>query len=160
MRNRKAPHLNRAQILMGKQQPLLQQIKAKLTQPDARQKAERVISKWIGQQKEQQAHAYLQKQGIKLIAQNFRCDRYRKGEIDLIGIEKSTQTLIFFEVKYRKNSRHGHPTETITSGQQQRIRRCAEVFLQKYPKYQNRDCRFDVIGMIAEQAPEWIQNAF
>lgn len=145
---------------MAEKDNLLKQITDKLSQPKMRQQAGRLLSKWIGQQKEQQAAQFLQKQGIKPIMQNFRCDRYRKGEIDLIGLDKVTKTLVFFEIKYRKNSNHGHPSEFVTPAQQQRIRRCAEVFLQSHPEYQNHDCRFDVISITGEQAPEWIQNAF
>ncbi|WP_371811855.1 YraN family protein [Thiomicrorhabdus sp. 6S3-12] len=119
-----------------------------------------LVSKLIGQQKEQQAERWLQAQNIKILERNFRCDRFKKGEIDLIGMEKDHQTLIFFEVKYRKNCDFGHPLEFITSGQQARIRRCAEVFLQKHPQYQTSDCRFDVISFTADDDPEWIKNAF
>jgi len=145
---------------MGKQQTLLQQIADKLTQADAQKKVGRVISKWIGQQKEQAAVDFLKRHKITILQQNFRCNRHYKGEIDLIGIDRSTQVLIFFEVKYRKNANYGNPAEMITSAQQQRIRRCAEVFLQKNRQYQTWDCRFDVISMLAEQAPEWLKNAF
>ncbi|BBP46570.1 UPF0102 protein [Thiosulfatimonas sediminis] len=145
---------------MGKSLGLLEQIKAKLSQPKTRQQAGRVLSKWLGQQKEKQALDYLQKNGVISIAQNFRCDQYQKGEIDLIGLDTSKQILIFFEVKYRKNSLYGHPTETLSAAQQQRIRRCAQVFLQKQPQYQNHDCRFDVISFIGDKPPEWIKNAF
>lgn len=114
----------------------------------------------IGQQKEQQAKRWLQKQHIEIIAENFRC---KGGEIDLIGIEQtSTQKLlIFFEVKYRKSTEYGHPAETVTAKKQRHIIHCTQNYLLKHPQYQNHGIRFDVITFTAEQTePEWIQDAF
>jgi len=85
----------------------------------------------IGHQKEQQAKHWLTQQGIKIIAENFRC---KGGEIDLIGLNTQNQ-LIFFEVKYRKQTNYGNPAETVTHQKQQRIILCAQNFLLKNPQY-------------------------
>ena len=61
-----------------------------------------------GQQIEQQVSRYLQKQGLRLIEQNYQC---RGGEIDLIMKEKNT--LVFVEVRFRKNARFGSALESI-----------------------------------------------
>ena len=111
----------------------------------------------IGHQKEQQAKYWLAQQGIKIIAENFRC---KGGEIDLIGLDTQNQ-LIFFEVKYRKQTNYGNPAETVTHQKQQRIILCAQNFLLKNPQYQDLAMQFDVITFTAkQQTPEWIQNAF
>lgn len=114
-----------------------------------------------GQQKEQQAQAWLKQQQIEIIAQNFHC---KGGEIDLIGlstVDSKEPTLIFFEVKYRKNSDYGHPSEFVTPVKQQRIILCAQNFLLKHPEYTDYAMRFDVIGFAGEQkSPDWIQDAF
>lgn len=104
-----------------------------------------MFEKWLnrkpltqGQQKELQARAWLEQHNIEIIAQNFHC---RGGEIDLIGLSEHSKPislnpsekqprLIFFEVKYRKNSLHGHPAEFVTRQKQQRILLCAQSFLQ------------------------------
>ena len=44
------------------------------------------------------AKKYLESVGIKIIEENYR---YKRGEIDLIGIS-SNQLLVFIEVKYWK----------------------------------------------------------
>ncbi|MBN2646195.1 MAG: YraN family protein [Thiotrichales bacterium] len=119
----------------------------------------KLLSKWIGQQKEQQASDWLQQQQLQILARNFRCDRYRKGEIDLIALDRD-KVLVFFEIKYRKDTEYGHPLEFIHAAQQQRIRRCAEVFLLKHPEYQDCDCRFDVVFFCGQNPAEWLQNAF
>jgi len=117
-----------------------------------------IKSKFIGQQKEHQAAAWLKQQAIDIIHQNYLC---KGGEIDLIGIEKRQNRLIFFEVKYRKNSTFGHPAEMITPQQQQRILRCAQRFLQTYPQYQDYPMQFDVLTFLDKQTePERIENAF
>ncbi|NPA72863.1 MAG: YraN family protein [Gammaproteobacteria bacterium] len=113
-----------------------------------------------GQQKERQAKTWLTQQGVQIIQENFHC---RGGEIDLIGLSSSAKetTVIFFEVKFRKNSSFGHPAEFVTPQKQRRIIQCAQTFLLKYPAYQNAPLRFDVITFEGNQiVPEWIQNAF
>lgn len=115
------------------------------------------FSQKVGQQKEQQAAAWLQKNAINVIAQNFRC---KGGEIDLIGLD-ADHTLIFFEVKYRRNSSFGSASEFVTPQKQQRLVHCAQTYLQKHPKYQAYSMRFDVLSFEASQTqPEWLKDAF
>ena len=97
------------------------------------------------------------KQGIRIITENFRC---KGGEIDLIGLDRQSQ-LIFFEVKYRKQTAYGHPSETVTNQKQHHIIHCAQTYLLKHPQYQDYAMQFDVLTYTANQEePEWIQNAF
>jgi putative endonuclease len=111
----------------------------------------------VGHQKEQQAKKWLIQQGINIIAENFHC---KGGEIDLIGLD-ATGLLIFFEVKYRKQTAFGHPAETVTSQKQKRIIHCAQNYLAKNPNYQDLAMQFDVITFTAkDKTPQWIQNAF
>ncbi|WP_040727982.1 YraN family protein [Thiomicrorhabdus sp. Kp2] len=122
------------------------------------------LSSWfsIGHQKEQQAKHWLAKRNIQILAENFHC---KGGEIDLIGLQeanhKEETQLIFFEVKYRKQTAYGHPSETVTVKKQQHIILCAQNYLLKNPQYQELAMRFDVLSFTAEQSePEWIQDAF
>lgn len=112
------------------------------------------LSQQTGQQKERQAALWLQQQHVQLVAQNFRC---RGGEIDLIGLDPQ-HTLIFVEVKARKNTEYGHPSEFITAQKQRRLQQCAQYFLLTHPQYQNHSCRFDSIIFIGQNPPEWQQN--
>ncbi len=110
----------------------------------------------IGKQKEQQAKKWLQKQGLKILSENYRC---KGGEIDLIALREST--LIFFEVKFRKSTDYGHPAEMVNSKKQQHIIGCAQQYLIKHPQYQDLAMQFDVLTFTADQsAPEWIEDAF
>jgi putative endonuclease len=119
---------------------------------------ERLQSKRIGQNKEQLAARWLKQQGFEIVAQNHHC---QGGEIDLIGFHSARQQLVFFEVKYRKSTRYGHPAECVSPQQQQRIVRCAQHFLLQHSRYQNCQLQFDLLSFVNDQPePERIENAF
>ena len=103
---------------------------------------------------EKQALAYLQEQGLSLICRNYYC---RFGEIDLIM--RDQDTLVFIEVRYRKNNDFGGALASITKRKQDKIVKTAKHYLAQLED--EPYCRFDVIA-IDQQAntPQWIQNAF
>jgi len=107
-----------------------------------------------GVQAEQQALIFLQKQGLLLICQNFYC---RFGEIDLIMSDQGT--LVFIEVRYRKNQDFGGATASITPQKQRKLIKTAKHYLSQLDD--EPYCRFDVIA-ISESViePQWIQDAF
>lgn len=111
-------------------------------------------SRETGNKKEALAAEYLSLQGIKIIANNYRC---RQGEIDLIGLDRNY--LVFFEIKYRKSTEYGNPIEAVGSSKQKKICKTALYFLTKNPQYNSCGIRFDVIGIKGNEI-EWIQNAF
>jgi putative endonuclease len=117
-----------------------------------------------GRHAEQACCEFLQKQGLKLLQKNFRG---RQGEIDLIMLDK--KTLVFVEVRYRKNNAFGGALASITPLKQHHIKTTAEFFLQQQPQHKN--ARIDVVGMSKkpqngssqnsdEYHYEWIKNAF
>ena len=82
------------------------------------------------------------------------------GEIDLIM--KDSDTLVFVEVRYRKNSKFGSPLETITPNKQRKIRLTAETYMAKHG-LKNTDCRFDTVGLsgnLTTPTIDWVKNAF
>lgn len=95
---------------------------------------------------------YLKDKGITIIERNFRC---KIGEIDIIGRDKDT--LVFFEVKYRKNSDYGSALMAINVSKQNKIRKVAQYYL----TYKNNEfyIRFDAVGITGNNI-EWIKNAF
>lgn len=114
------------------------------------------MSKQLGQEYEQLAETFLQKQGIKIVARNFYC---KGGELDLVGLDEAC--LVFIEVKYRQNPKFGHPNEFVSTQKQQRLYHCAQNFLLKYPKFQSLAMRFDVISFLSTPSnPDWTKNAF
>lgn len=104
------------------------------------------------------AHQFLQARGLR----DFRFNvRSRFGEIDLVA--RDGDTLVFVEVRYRRNASHGSPVATVDIHKQRKIIKTARFYLQKHGLTNRMPCRFDVVG-ITENAgqPEflWIKNAF
>lgn len=107
-----------------------------------------------GVQCEQQALAFLQTQGLLLICQNFYC---RFGEIDLIMSDQDT--LVFIEVRYRKNQDFGGATGSVTAQKQNKLIKTAKHYLSQLDN--EPYCRFDVVAISADSTqPQWIQDAF
>lgn len=106
----------------------------------------------IGQQAENKACCYLQKQGLKLITRNFRC---RYGEIDLIMQDQAD--IVFVEVRYRSNKNYAQGAESITPAKQQRLTNSAQCYLQRKKLWEKVPCRFDVVAM--GEKTSWLKNA-
>lgn len=108
---------------------------------------------------EQFAKQYLIGQGLSFVDENIHC---RQGEIDLIMQE--TNTLVFIEVKYRKNNNFGGAIAAVSASKQRKIKHCATFYLHKMKlKEYNTPCRFDVIaleGDINQPQVTWLKNAF
>ncbi|MGD2112026.1 MAG: YraN family protein [Gammaproteobacteria bacterium] len=101
---------------------------------------------------------YLLGQGLVLVERNFRS---RHGEIDLVMHERDS--LVFVEVRYRRESRYGSGAESIDRRKQARITACARYFIQCNPRTAERPCRFDVMavsGNLLQPQIEWIRDAF
>jgi len=108
-----------------------------------------------GVQAEQWAAQYLRQQGLKLIAQNYRG---RFGEIDLIM--QDGVSLVFIEVRLRRNAGFGGAAASIDTRKQQRIIRTAQQYLATLAN--TPPCRFDVVLMDDVQGvqAQWLKNAF
>lgn len=117
-----------------------------------------------GESAEQDACKFLIKNKLKLVSKNFNC---KFGEIDLIMLDK--QSLVFVEVRYRKNSQFGSGAESITISKQRKLIKTASYYLQQNPRTSQYATRFDVISMSAvlnhsnsedESKIDWIKDAF
>jgi putative endonuclease len=104
-----------------------------------------------GDDGEDQALAYLQQQGLRLLERNFRC---RGGEIDLVM--QDSASLVFVEVRTRAGASHGGALASITPAKQRRLIVAAQYFLQRYE--QVPACRFDVIAIEGGHL-EWLRHA-
>ncbi len=105
---------------------------------------------------------FLKSQGLRFVDKNFNS---RFGEIDIIMLDK--KILVFVEVRFRKNDKFGGALESITPSKQNKLRRTAELYLQKNTQHEN--ARFDVVSMSkktranTDKQPytfDWIPNAF
>jgi putative endonuclease len=109
-----------------------------------------------GQHAETIALHFLQKKRLRCITQNYQI---KGGELDLIMMDKTT--LVFVEVRYRKNNDFGGAVTSITPKKRRRLQHTAQYFLSTHPKYADNDCRFDVIaltGTLDSPTVEWLKN--
>ena len=105
-----------------------------------------------GAQAEQRAAQYLQQQGLKQVAQNYRS---RFGEIDLIMQDGAT--LVFVEVRLRRNADFGGAAASIDAHKQRRIVRTAQQYLTGLALIP--PCRFDAV-LMDDNGVQWLKNAF
>jgi len=111
----------------------------------------------FGKEGESIAAIHLLKSGYQIIAQNYHT---RYGEIDIIA--KDGDTLVFAEVKSRRNDSFGNPKYAVTLKKQQKMSMAALDYL-KNTKQSHIKARFDVVAICSgEENPdiEIIRNAF
>ena len=103
------------------------------------------------------AAAHLEQAGLHILLRNYRV---RGGEIDCIALDG--QTLVFVEVRLRRNARFGGASASIDHRKQQRIIHAARCYLLRYPRQAERPCRFDCVLLDSLDANqlEWIKDAF
>ena len=107
-----------------------------------------------GRNAEAAACVYLEAQGLKLWARNFRC---AYGEIDLVMQDRDT--VCFIEVRARTADTHGGAAGSVTYGKQQKIIRAAQHYLLAHPNAADAPCRFDVVTL-GPAGLEWLRDAF
>lgn len=95
----------------------------------------------IGRDAESFVAEYLEKQGFQIVDRNVRVGSL---EIDLILYKD--RTTIFCEVRYRKDTKYGHPAETICWQKQKRIRSAALAWL-KRQAFRSSYIRFDIAAL-------------
>lgn len=113
----------------------------------------RKFSYYIGKDGENMTAQYLKHRLYKILDKNYKA---AGGEIDIIA--QKGNTLVFVEVKYRKDLENGYPREAVTPYKQERIRKTALFYLAKN-NIKNMDIRFDVIEILDKHI-EHIKNAF
>lgn len=114
------------------------------------------MSQKKGYEAEVQACRFLQKQGLKWVASNYRC---RLGEIDLIM--RDGLYLVFVEVKARTSSRFGQAADNVHYHKRQKMIKTSLFYLQFNQLLEKQAIRFDVISFDGVPAKiSWIKNAF
>lgn len=108
-----------------------------------------------GAQAESWAAQYLLQQGLKPVEQNYRS---RFGEIDLIM--RDGATLVFVEVRLRRNAAFGGAAASIDARKQQRLVRTAQQYLAGLAHAP--PCRFDAVLLDGAHGGglQWLKNAF
>lgn len=108
----------------------------------------------FGRLGEDAAVDYLKKNGHKIICRNYKC---KIGEIDIIA--KKGKKLTFVEVKARSRNIFGGPVLAVNRAKQKKIIATALCYL-KEKKLKPSEISFDIITILAGEAPEHIENAF
>jgi putative endonuclease len=114
--------------------------------------AEKIKSVFIGKKKpehlrrgelgERATKNYLQQQGMKFLAANFRSER---GEIDLIF--RDGDCLAFIEVKTRSSEDWTRPAAAVDAERRRRLSRAALDYLQRL-KNPEVKIRFDIVEVL------------
>ena len=119
----------------------------------------RQTTKAIGDAGEALALMHLQRAGLVLVERNYRVaggPRARGGEVDLILRERDG-TLVFVEVRTRRDAGHGGAAASVGSAKQRRIVLAARHYLMRLAA--PPPCRFDVVAIDAGRV-EWLRGAF
>ena len=119
----------------------------------------RATTKAVGDEAEARALAHLLRQGLTLVQRNYRVargPRARGGEVDLILRERDG-TLVFVEVRSRRDRRHGGAAASVGVAKQRRIVLAAQHYLLGLAS--PPPCRFDVVAIDGERL-EWLRGAF
>lgn len=121
------------------------------------------------------ARAHLLAAGLREVAANAR---YRLGELDLVMFDEGRldegrlddgtfggggPTLVFVEVRYRRDARYGGGAASVDFGKRRKLVRAAQLFLLSHREFANAACRFDVVEADGDpEAPRlhWLRDAF
>jgi putative endonuclease len=107
---------------------------------------------------EQRACAELEVAGLRLLARNYNT---RHGELDLVM--SHGETVVFIEVRYRKNSGYGNAAASVTAARQSKLILAAQHWLAAHPRHARSPCRFDVVsydGPAEHAQMSWLRDAF
>ena len=99
---------------------------------------------------ERAARAYLEAKGLRFVGANLRVGR---DEVDLLMREG--ETLVFVEVKLRKDHHLAKAREFVTPAKQRKVRIAAQYYLLDHPT--QLQPRFDVIEVYAPQGRDTAQ---
>jgi putative endonuclease len=113
-------------------------------------------SQKLGNDGELLAREHLRRQGYQIIATNWR---YRKYEIDIIS--RKGDTMVFIEVKTRKNNIFGEPEVFVTKKKQNFLIAAANEYLIQHQI--DLEARFDVIAIVSQnnnQVVNHLEDAF
>jgi len=108
-----------------------------------------------GREAEDAACSQLTQHGLRLLARNYRSPW---GEIDLVM--QDGVTLVFVEVRLRRNAAFGGAAASIDTHKQQRLIRTAQQYLGSLAH--TPPCRFDAVLLDDAQGGglRWLKNAF
>ncbi len=106
-----------------------------------------------GTRGEDAAEHALRKAGYRIVERNFRC---KAGELDVVA--RDGETLVFVEVRSRRDARFGGGIAAIPPAKLRQVARVAAVYLaMRRPQFTT--CRFDVVAITGDDLVH-IRDAF
>ena len=112
-----------------------------------------------GEAAEERALRHLQQQGLTLLRRHYQVARgpsARGGEIDLV-MREPDGTLVFVEVRARRDARFGGAAASVGSAKRQRLIYAARHYLMGLRSLP--PCRFDVVAIEGDTLT-WLRGAF
>lgn len=109
---------------------------------DAKAKKRPTRSQELGRKGEDAAERYLAHRGYEILERNWTCFA---GEADIIA--RDGNCLVFVEVKTRKNTDKGFPSEAVNAKKRERYERIALAYASEFPEG-NLQVRFDVVSIV------------
>ena len=117
-------------------------------------------NKGIGNLGEEVAATFLERKRYHILERNFRC---KGGEVDIVARDPKDKSLVFVEVKARRDLSYGVPQLAVTPFKQRQISKAALTWLARN-RQQDVNARFDVIAILldgsGQHKVEHIVNAF
>ena len=114
----------------------------------------------VGALGEDLAVSFLEGKRYRILERNYRC---KGGEVDIVARDPRDKSLVFVEVKARRDLSYGVPQLAVTPFKQRQLSKAALTWLVKH-RSQDAAARFDVIAILLADgaAPmiEHIVNAF
>lgn len=109
----------------------------------------------VGRGAEARAQAFLEERGYKLLRRN-----YRNGPREIDLIMQVGCTVVFVEVKARRNTNFGTPAAFVTTSKRRLLTLAAEAYLLEMG-LTDAPARFDVVEIyLGTDRIEHIENAF
>ena len=96
----------------------------------------------LGRRGERLAEKYLKKHGLKTVARHYSTP---VGELDLVM--RDGDTVVFAEVKTRRDRKWADPQDAVGYNKQRCLTRAAQWFIHR-KGWDDRPCRFDMIAVI------------
>ncbi|MFD4034020.1 YraN family protein [Streptomyces sp. NBC_01102] len=97
----------------------------------------------LGRYGEDVAARLLADAGMSVLQRNWRC---RTGEIDIVA--RDGDAVVVCEVKTRRAGSFEHPMEAVTPAKADRLRRLAEVWLDRHGGPPPGGVRIDLVGVV------------
>ncbi len=96
----------------------------------------------MGAKAERAARRHYRLRGYRVLAANVRVG---PNELDLVV--RRGRTIVFCEVKAKRQERFGDPLEMVDLEKQRRVRRAARRWLAAHPEAAGLEVRFDVVAV-------------